>query len=51
MLNRGRKSELPSWHRKSQKAYHLNRVIIVLQIVAAFVMCGVIWFGVLKVMH
>ncbi|MCQ2055305.1 MAG: hypothetical protein MJY82_08455 [Fibrobacter sp.] len=51
MLNQEPKPELPSWHRKSQKAYRLNRVIILLQVVAAFVLCGVIWFGVEKVMH
>ena len=43
------KQELPSWHRKSQKAYRINRIIIVLQMVAAFVLAGVIWFGVEKV--
>jgi len=43
------KRELPSWHRKSQKAYRINRIIIVLQMVAAFVLAGVIWFGVEKV--
>ena len=36
------KQELPSWHRKSQKAYRINRIIIVLQMVAAFVLAGVI---------
>ena len=41
--------ELPSWHRKSQKAYRLNRIIIILQMVAAFVLAGVIWFGVERV--
>ena len=43
------KQEQPSWHRKSQKAYRINRIIIVLQMVAAFVLAGVIWFGVEKV--
>ena len=43
------KQELPSWHRKSQKAYRVNRVIIILQMIAAFVLAGVIWFGVDKV--
>ncbi|PWJ65662.1 hypothetical protein SAMN05720473_10365 [Fibrobacter sp. UWB15] len=43
------KQELPSWHRKAQKAYRLNRIIIILQMVAAFVLAGVIWFGVEKV--
>ena len=43
------KQEQPSWHRKSQKAYRINRVIIILQMVAAFVLAGVIWFGVDKV--
>ena len=43
------KQELPSWHRKSQKAYRLNRIIIILQMIAAFVLAGVIWFGVEKV--
>lgn len=41
----------PSWHRKSQKAYQLYRVITWLSVVAAFVLCGVIWFGVEKVIH
>ncbi|WP_294111820.1 hypothetical protein [uncultured Fibrobacter sp.] len=40
------KEELPSWHRKTQKAYRINRIIIILQMVAAFVLAGVIWFGV-----
>ena len=39
------KQELPSWHRKSQKAYRVNRIIIILQMVAAFVF----WFGVERV--
>ncbi|WP_158212921.1 MULTISPECIES: hypothetical protein [unclassified Fibrobacter] len=43
------KQELPSWHRKSQKAYRVNRIIIILQMVAAFVLAGVIWFGVERV--
>lgn len=45
------KKELPSWHRKFQKAYRLNRIIILLQVIAAFVLCAVIWFGVDKVIH
>ncbi|SHJ38513.1 hypothetical protein SAMN05720471_1349 [Fibrobacter sp. UWP2] len=51
MQNREQKTGLPSWHRKSQKAYRVNRIIILLQIVASVVMCGVILFGVQKVMH
>ena len=51
MKKRDSSVELPSWHRKSQKAYRLNRIIILLQIVAAFVLCGVVWFGVDKVLH
>ncbi|MDY6386172.1 MAG: hypothetical protein SPL21_01715 [Fibrobacter sp.] len=43
------KEELPSWHRKTQKAYRINRIIIILQMVAAFVLAGVIWFGVERV--
>lgn len=43
--------DLPVWHRKAQKAYRVNRVIIVLQMVAALVMCGVILVGVEKVLH
>ena len=39
------REELPSWHRKTQKAYRINRIIIILQMVAAFVLAGVIWFG------
>ncbi|WP_173365521.1 MULTISPECIES: hypothetical protein [unclassified Fibrobacter] len=45
------KSEIPSWHRKAQKAYRLNRIIILLQVIAAFVMCGVILYGVEKVAY
>lgn len=45
------KNVYPSWHRKAQKAYHINRVLIILQILAAFVMAGVIWFGVDRVIH
>ena len=43
------KEELPSWHRKTQKAYRIHRIIIILQMVAAFVLAGVIWFGVERV--
>ena len=43
------KEELPSWHRKTQKAYRINRIIIILQMVAAFVLACVIWFGVERV--
>ncbi|WP_300188250.1 hypothetical protein [Fibrobacter sp.] len=43
------KEELPSWHRKTQKAYRINRIVIILQMVAAFVLAGVIWFGVERV--
>ena len=43
------REELPSWHRKTQKAYRINRIIIILQMVAAFVLAGVIWFGVERV--
>ncbi|WP_290743094.1 hypothetical protein [Fibrobacter sp. UBA4309] len=42
---------LPPWHRKSQKAYRLNRIVILLQIVASIVLCGVILYGVEKVLH
>jgi hypothetical protein len=42
-------NELPSWHRKSQKAYRINRIVIILQMVAAMVLAGVIWFGVERV--
>lgn len=45
------KQNLPAWHRKSQKAYHINRIIIVLQMVAALVMCGVIVYGMERVLH
>lgn len=44
------KQNLPSWHRKAQKAYRVNRVIIVLQMVAALVMCGVILYGMARVL-
>ena len=43
------KNELPSWHRKSQKAYRLNRIVIVLQMVAALVLAGLIAEGRTKV--
>ena len=49
--NQQTESDLPPWHRKAQKAYRINRIIILLQIVAAFVMCGVIWVGVGRVLH
>ena len=49
--NRQPQSDLPVWHRKAQKAYRVNRVIIVLQIVASFVMCGVILIGVGRVLQ
>jgi hypothetical protein len=42
--------DLPSWHRKAQNAYHVNRVIILLQMVAALVMCGVILYGMARVL-
>ena len=45
------KQSIPSWHRKAQKAYRVNRVIIVLQMVAALVMCGVILYGMERVLH
>lgn len=51
MEKRESNAGLPSWHRKSQRAYRINRIIILLQIVAAFVLCGVVWFGVDKVLH
>lgn len=42
---------LPSWHRKAQTAYRVNRVIIILQMVAALVMCGVILYGMARVLN
>ena len=42
--------DLPSWHRKAQKSYHVNRVINLLQMVAALVMCGVILYGMARVL-
>ncbi|NLG40032.1 MAG: hypothetical protein GX545_08960 [Fibrobacter sp.] len=45
------KQEIPSWHRKAQKAYRVNRVVIFLQMIAALVLTLVIWFGVAKVIH
>jgi len=48
--NRNSSNKLPEWHRKSQRAYKVNRVIIILQIVAALVMCGVILYGMNKLM-
>ena len=45
------KQSIPSWHRKVQKAYRVNRVIIVIQMVAALVMCGVILYGMERVFH
>ena len=47
-LSSNHKQDLPSWHRKAQKAYHVNRVIIILQMVAALVMCGVIVYGMVR---
>lgn len=43
-----RMNNLPPWHRKAQKAYKVNRYIIVLQIVASLVMCGVILYGMVR---
>ncbi|MCQ2124468.1 MAG: hypothetical protein MJZ25_09825 [Fibrobacter sp.] len=40
--------ELPSWHRKAQKGYRVNRVVIILQMVASLVMCGVLLYGMMK---
>ena len=48
--NRQTNSDLPVWHRKAQKAYRVNRIVIVLQIVASIVMCGVILVGVGRVL-
>lgn len=45
------KSGLPSWHRKSQKAYRVNRVIIIIQMITALILGAVIWFGIDYVMH
>ena len=45
MFKKESEIERPPWHRKSQKAYRINRIIILLQIVAAFVMCAVLWLG------
>ncbi|MCF0225348.1 MAG: hypothetical protein HUK20_13855 [Fibrobacter sp.] len=45
MKNRQSNQNLPSWHRKSQKAYKVNRIIIVLQIVAALVASVVVLVG------
>ena len=49
--NRQTPKDIPVWHRKAQQAYRVNRIIILLQIVAAFVMCGVILVGVERVLH
>lgn len=49
--SKGSKTGLPSWHRKSQKAYRVNRYIIYLQIAAALAMCVVILYGITKVMN
>lgn len=48
MRNRQTNQDLPSWHRKSQKAYRVNRVVIILQMVAALVMSGVILYGIAR---
>ncbi|MDR1760318.1 MAG: hypothetical protein LBR60_07315 [Fibrobacter sp.] len=45
-INKTEKPALPSWHRKSQKAYRVNRVIIVIQMIAALVLGALIWFGI-----
>lgn len=39
---------LPSWHRKTQKAYKINRVVVILQMVAALALTGVILYGMMK---
>ncbi|MCF0221914.1 MAG: hypothetical protein HUK19_06445 [Fibrobacter sp.] len=48
MRNRYTKQELPSWHRKAQRGYRVNRVIIILQMVASLAMCGVLVYGMVK---
>lgn len=49
--NKKSKQKIPFWHRKSQKTYRLNRIVIMLQMVAAVVLSLVIWFGIEKVIH
>ncbi len=44
--NKTEKPALPSWHRKAQKAYRVNRVIIILQMIAALILGALVWFGV-----
>ena len=51
MRNKNSANKLPPWHRKSQRAYKINRVIIILQIVTALVMCGVILYGMNRLMQ
>lgn len=41
-------NQYPSWHRKSQKAYKVNRVVIILQMVASLVLSGVILYGIAR---
>lgn len=45
------KRELPFWHRKKQKAYRFNRVILILQMIAAILLSFIIWFGIAKTIH
>jgi hypothetical protein len=45
------KRELPFWHRKKQKAYRFNRVILILQMIAAILLSLIIWFGIAKTIH
>lgn len=43
------KTDLPFWHRKKQKAYRINRIIIFLQIAASLALSCIILFGIEKV--
>lgn len=45
------KQEIPFWHRKGQKSYRINRIVILFQMVAAVILSLVIWFGIDKVIQ
>ncbi len=41
--------QYPSWHRKSQTSYKVNRVVIILQMLASLALCGVILYGLARI--
>ena len=41
--------QYPSWHRKSQRAYKVNRFVIILQMIASLALSGVILYGIARI--